>query len=131
MARVEKVSADTDLLDRAFRALADPGRRAMLHQLAGESCSVRRLAEPLPITLAAAVQHVQVLQDSGLITTRKVGRERTCTLRAPGLLLVEDWLQDRRSTWERRLERLGQVLDRRAGDEPSPEFGPGAQGFGR
>ena len=72
--------------------------------------SVSRLAEPLDITLAAVVQHLQVLEESGLVLTEKVGRVRTCRIEPVGLSLAAEWIADRRSTWERRLDRLGDLL---------------------
>ena len=72
--------------------------------------SVSRLAEPLDITLAAVVQHLQVLEESGLVQTEKVGRVRTCRIEPAGLSAAQKWLGDRRSTWERGLDRLGNLL---------------------
>ena len=72
--------------------------------------SVSRLAEPLNITLAAVVQHLQVLEESGLVQTEKVGRVRTCRIEPAGLDVAAEWIRDRRSMWERRLDRLGDLL---------------------
>ena len=72
--------------------------------------SVSRLAEPLNITLAAVVQHLQVLEECSLVQTEKVGRVRTCRIEPSGLAVVERWIGDRRSLWERRLDRLGELL---------------------
>jgi DNA-binding transcriptional ArsR family regulator len=100
-----------DPLDRVYSALADPSRRAMLERLAVGPASVSQLGEPLQMTLAAVVQHVQALEASGLIATAKTGRVRTCTLNADALNSAEQWLTERRAVWEQRLDRLGQVLD--------------------
>ena len=97
-------------IDRVFHALGDPTRRAIMEKLSAGPISVSRLAEPLNITLAAVVQHLQVLQESGLIQTEKSGRVRTCRIEPAGLSAAEQWIADRRSTWERRLDRLGDVL---------------------
>lgn len=97
-------------IDRVFRALGDPMRRAMVEKLSQGPISVSRLAEPLDITLAAVVQHLQVLEECGLVQTEKLGRIRTCSLAPDGLALVERWIADRRSIWERRLDRLGDLL---------------------
>lgn len=97
-------------LDQVFRALADPTRRAILERLSEEPISVSRLAEPLDITLAAVVQHLQVLEESGLVRTEKEGRVRTCRLEPAGLSVAERWIADRRTTWQRRLDRLGDFL---------------------
>jgi DNA-binding transcriptional ArsR family regulator len=98
-------------LDDTFRALSDPTRRELLDRLADGPASIGDLALSLPITLTAVMQHVQVLEVGGLVETRKRGRVRTCTLAGPGLRAAEQWLADRRILWERRLDRLGAVLD--------------------
>src|SRR5476651_492701 len=72
-------------IDRVFHALGDPTRRAILEKLSQGPISVSRLAEPLDITLAAVVQHLQVLEESGLVQTEKVGRVRTCRIEPAGL----------------------------------------------
>ena len=97
-------------IERIFHALGDPSRRAIVEKLSQGPISVSRLAEPLDITLAAVVQHLQVLEESGLVQTEKVGRVRTCRIEPAGLYVVEQWIGDRRSTWERRLDRLGDLL---------------------
>jgi DNA-binding transcriptional ArsR family regulator len=88
-------------LDRMFEALADPTRRAMVERLSRGPASVSELAAPLPMSLPAVVQHLQVLEQSGLITTRKVGRTRTCTIDTGTLSQVEKWINDRRTIGER------------------------------
>lgn len=97
-------------IDRVFHALGDPTRRAIVEKLSRGPASVSRLAEPLGITLAAVVQHLQVLETSGLVRTEKAGRVRTCRIETAGLSAVERWVTERRTTWERRLDRLGEVL---------------------
>jgi DNA-binding transcriptional ArsR family regulator len=97
-------------IGRIFHALGDPTRRAMMETLSQGPMSVSRLAEPLSITLAAVVQHLQVLEESGLVQTEKVGRVRTCRIEPAGLDAVEQWIDDRRSLWERRLDLLGDLL---------------------
>jgi DNA-binding transcriptional ArsR family regulator len=97
-------------VDRVFHALGDPTRRAIVEKLSEGPTSVSRLAKPLAITLAAVVQHLQVLEKSGLVHTRKVGRVRTCRIEPKGLTVAERWIGDRRSLWERRLNRLGNLL---------------------
>lgn len=98
-------------IDRIFHALGDPTRRAIVDRLSAGPISVSRLAEPLDITLAAVVQHLQVLEESGLVQTEKVGRVRTCHLEAAGLSAAEQWIADRRTIWDRRFDRLGDLLD--------------------
>src|ERR1700686_1307467 len=97
-------------IDRVFHALGDPSRRAIMEKLSEGPTSVSRLVEPLKITLAAVVQHLQVLEQSGLVQTEKVGRVRTCHIEPAGLSVVEQWIGDRRSMWERRFDRLGDLL---------------------
>src|SRR3954466_9991962 len=97
-------------LDRMFQALADPSRRAMLERLTVGPASVSELAAPLTMSLPAVVQHLQVLEASGLIRTEKIGRVRTCTLEPRGLRAAEAWLAGRRPRWEHRLDRLGELL---------------------
>jgi DNA-binding transcriptional ArsR family regulator len=97
-------------VDRVFHALGDPTRRAMIEKLSEGPVSVSKLAKPLDITLAAVVQHLQVLERSGLVRTEKVGRVRTCSVEPKGLTVVERWIADRRSLWESRFDRLGKLL---------------------
>jgi DNA-binding transcriptional ArsR family regulator len=97
-------------VDRVFHALGDPTRRAIVEKLSEGPISVSRLATPLGITLTAVSQHLQVLEESGLAHTEKIGRVRTCRLETAGFSVLEQWIRDRRSTWERRLDRLGDLL---------------------
>jgi DNA-binding transcriptional ArsR family regulator len=97
-------------IDRVFQALGDPSRRAIMEKLSLGPISVSRLAEPLNITLAAVVQHLQVLEESGLVQTEKVGRVRTCRIEPAGLSVAQQWIGDRRAMWERQLDRLGNLL---------------------
>ena len=98
-------------IDEVFRALADPTRRAILEHLDQGPASVSELAEPFDVSLAAVVQHVQVLERSRLITTRKQGRQRLCAVDPAAVKSPEQWLRSRRTRWERRLDRLEQHLD--------------------
>jgi len=97
-------------IDRVFHALGDPTRRAMMERLSAGPTSVSRLAEPLAITLAAVVQHLQVLEESGLVKTEKAGRVRTCQIEPSGLSAVQEWINARRSMLEQQLDRLGDLL---------------------
>jgi len=97
-------------VDRVFHALGDPTRRAIVEKLSEGPISVSRLAAPLDITLTAVSQHLQVLEESGLAHTEKTGRVRTCRIETAGFSVLEQWIRDRRSTWERRLDRLGDLL---------------------
>ncbi len=100
-------------LDRVFHALADPTRRAMIERLSRGPASVSELAEPMEMSLAAVVQHIQVLEASGLVRSRKAGRVRTCRIDAGRLAAAERWIGERRAQWERRLDRLGELLERK------------------
>lgn len=97
-------------LDRVFHALADPTRRAMVERLGRSPASVSELAQPATISLAAIVQHVQILEACGLVRTEKVGRTRTCRINAAALTAAERWLEARRNEWSGHLDRLGDFL---------------------
>jgi len=97
-------------LDRVFQALADPTRRSMLERLGSGPRSLGELAEPLPISLPAALQHLRVLEQAGLVVTRKCGRVRSCELRSDALVAADAWISARRAEWEQRLDRLGSHL---------------------
>ncbi len=96
-----------------------------MEQLSQGPASVTDLARPLAITLAAVVQHVQVLEQCGVVRTEKVGRVRTCRVDPAGLSVAERWIAERRSLWERRLDRLGEVLAE--GDRPEPREANGGK----
>jgi DNA-binding transcriptional ArsR family regulator len=104
---VKKAAID---IDRLFHALGDPTRRAILDRLTESPMSVSRLAEPLEITVTAVAQHLQILEEVGLVHTEKLGRVRTCRIEAAGFRALEQWIQDHRTAWERKLDRLGQFL---------------------
>ena len=108
-----------DPLDRVFQALADPSRRLMVERLSRGPASVSELARPFSMSLAAVVQHVQVLEACGLVRSEKVGRVRTCQIARATLRSAEHWIAERRSTWERRLDALGDYLDEHT-DPPQP-----------
>lgn len=95
---------------RVLDALGDSTRRAIVERLRQGPLSVSALAGPLQITLTAVGQHLQVLEESSLVHTEKIGRIRTCRLEPTGFLALHHWVQDHRSTWERGLDRLGELL---------------------
>lgn len=99
------------VLDLAFQALADPSRRAMVERLAQGPATVSELAKPLAMSLPAVMQHLAVLETSGLVKSQKVGRVRTCSIEPEALTQAEHWIAERRALWERRLDRLEQFLD--------------------
>jgi DNA-binding transcriptional ArsR family regulator len=98
-------------LDRTFAALADPARRAMVERLAQGPATVSELAKPLPMSLPAAMLHLKVLEDCGLVKSQKAGRVRTCRIEPQALSQAEMWVGERRQMWERNLDRLGAFLD--------------------
>lgn len=97
-------------LDLVFHALADPTRRLMVERLSRGPASVSALARPLAMSLPAVLQHLQVLEASGLVRSEKIGRVRTCRVEPKALRTMEDWIAGRRASWERRLDRLGEYL---------------------
>jgi DNA-binding transcriptional ArsR family regulator len=103
--------ADTEGLDQAFHALADPSRRLVVARLSRGPASVSELAEPLAMSLPAVVHHLDVLRKSGLVRSEKVGRVRTCRLEAAPLRSIEQWIGEHRAAWETSFDRLGDVLD--------------------
>lgn len=110
-------------MDRVFHALGDPARRAMIDRLSRGPASVSELARPFSMTLAAVVQHVQVLEQSGVIKTEKVGRVRTCRLEPRGLSAAERWISKRRASWQRRFDRLEEFLNETETEIPTPKKG--------
>lgn len=104
------------LLDRTFHALSDPTRRALVQRLSRGPASVSELAKPLAISLPAVMQHLQVLEGSGLVRSEKIGRVRTCSVEPKMLTLAEQWIAERRAQWERKLDRLADYLDATASE---------------
>jgi DNA-binding transcriptional ArsR family regulator len=98
-------------IDALFHALGDPKRRAILDRLCQGPVSVSRLAAPLGVTVTAVMQHLQILEESGLVHTVKLGRIRTCRIETAGFTALQQWLNDHRTLWERRLDSLGEFLD--------------------
>jgi len=109
--KTRKMTEKKANIDRVFQALGDATRRAMLERLSPGPMSVSRLAEPFNMSLAAVVQHLQVLEEAGLVKTEKVGRVRSCRVEASGLQAAEAWLRARRPEWDQKLDRLVEVLD--------------------
>lgn len=105
-------------LDQVFHALADPTRRAIVERLAAGAASVSQLAEPFDVTLSAIVQHVRALEECGVVRTSKVGRTRTVELDPNALSAAERWFAQHRERWERRLDRLGELLAEEDGEPP-------------
>ena len=97
-------------IDALFHALGDPSRRAILDRLSQGPFSVSELARPLEVTLTAVIQHLEILEESGLVFTEKIGRVRTCRIEPAGFDALEQWVRGHRTIWERRLDRLGDLL---------------------
>lgn len=98
-------------LDRVFRALTDPTRRAVLERLSTGPSPVTELARPFKMTLPSFSQHLDVLEKSGLVESSKVGRTRTYRLAPRPLRAAERWMEQQRGVWERRLDQLDRYLD--------------------
>ena len=98
-------------INRIFHALGDPTRRAIVDRLSEGPSSVSRLAGPLAITVTAVAQHLAVLEKSGLVRTEKVGRVRSCAIESAGFDALSQWVADHRTQWQRRFDRLGDVLE--------------------
>lgn len=98
-------------VDQLFHALGDPTRRAIVDRLCHGPVSVSELAKPLGITLTAVGQHLELLEACGLVVTEKAGRVRTCRMCSAGLDALERWVRDHRTEWERRMDRLGGLLE--------------------
>jgi DNA-binding transcriptional ArsR family regulator len=88
----------------------------IIERLSEGPISVSKLSQPLQITLAAVVQHLQILEESGLVRTEKIGRVRTCTIEPKGFSMLEQWIRDRRTTWELRFDSLDELLAEPEGD---------------
>jgi DNA-binding transcriptional ArsR family regulator len=97
-------------LDLVFQALADPSRRTMVERLSRGPASVSDLAQPFDMSLPAVMQHLQVLETSGLVRSEKSGRVRMCRIEPKALAAAEGWFTKRRATWERRFDRLETFL---------------------
>ena len=114
-------------VDRLFQALAVAPRRVMVERLSRGPATVSDLAKPFDMSLAAVVQHLQVLEAAGIIRSEKVGRVRTCSLQPQGLAPIEAWIAERRGVVERRFDRLGQLLAQMYQDsspDPKPKDKP-------
>ena len=114
------MSAARPALDETFRALADPTRRAVVQALGRGPASVSELARPFEMALPSFLQHLKVLEDSGLVSTAKTGRVRTCTLRPEPLAAAEDWLDAQRSLWTKRLDQFDAFVLHLKDTEESP-----------
>ncbi len=98
-------------IEGIFHALGDPMRRALLDRLSRGPMSVSHLAEPFDVTLTAIMQHLQILEENGLVHTEKQGRVRTCRIEPAGFDVLEQWIRDHRTQWERGFDRLAKLLE--------------------
>lgn len=114
-------------LDLVFQALADPTRRVIVERLTRGPTSVSELAKPLDMSLPAVFQHLQVLEASGLVRSEKIGRVRTCRIEPTALRTAEQWIADRRTQWERKLDRLAEYLGEHDDTEPTSKPGRGTK----
>jgi DNA-binding transcriptional ArsR family regulator len=105
-------------LNDVFQALADPTRRAVVDQLSNGPASVSELAAPFDMALPSFVQHLKMLEDCGLIRTKKKGRVRTCEMNPKALSEAEQWISDRREFWENRIDALETYLDNETKKKP-------------
>lgn len=99
-----------DHLTSTFAALADPTRRAILRHLMGGDATVTELAEPYQMSMAAISKHLKVLENAGLITRARAAQWRPCRIKAAPLKDVADWVENYRTAWEQRLDRLHNYL---------------------
>lgn len=104
-------------LDLMFSALADPARRAIVSRLARGPASVSALAKPLKMSLPAIAPHLKHLEASGLVTSRKVGRVRTCRIEPKRLAAAQGWIARQQALWEARFDRMDQFLLEQDGDD--------------
>ena len=112
--------AEADFLDRAFAALADPTRRAILARLALGEAGVTELAEPFQMSLPAVSKHLKVLERAGLITRNNQAQWRYCRLEAAPLKRVAEWVGGYKQFWDESYERLDEYLEdlqRKSGQE--------------
>jgi DNA-binding transcriptional ArsR family regulator len=100
------MSQPAESIDSVFRALADPTRRHVLERLSRSPASVSELAEPFDMALPSFVQHLKLLEESGLVRSEKSGRVRTYQIAPRRMKLAENWLVRQRTLWERRLDQL-------------------------
>lgn len=119
MLKYQRIAGEGEL-DLIFQALGDPTRRAIVQRLSTGPASVSQIAAPLPMSLPAVYQHLQVLEASGVIRSEKVGRVRTCHLELKMLNSAQTWIEARKAMWEKRLDRLETLLNSLPPEAPGP-----------
>ena len=110
---------ETQPLDRLFLALADPGRRGMVEQLSRGPATVKELAGPANMRLPSALKHLKVLEEGGMVASRKVGRTRTYAMRRDAFSAVNDWVSARETALNAAFDRLAQAIADMAEEEQS------------
>jgi DNA-binding transcriptional ArsR family regulator len=98
-------------LDQVFQALSDPTRRAVIQRLGTSPATVKELAEPFGMALPSFLKHIAVLENSGLISSEKTGRVRTCRIKPKQLSAAEGWIAEQRALWEGRTDRLADYAE--------------------
>jgi DNA-binding transcriptional ArsR family regulator len=114
---VKHMLNESSRLDLAFQAMADPTRRGMLARLSRAPASVSELARPLRMSLPAVMQHLQMLEASGLVRSEKKGRVRTCQIEPSALAAAESWIAEQRALWEGRLDRFETYVEQLKAEE--------------
>ena len=114
---LDPIGPEREAIDLVFQALADPSRRTMVERLSRGPASVSDLAQPLDMSLPAVMQHLQMLEASGLVRSEKKGRVRTCRLEPKALASAESWIAEQRALWEGRLDRLEDYLEKLQAEE--------------
>jgi DNA-binding transcriptional ArsR family regulator len=99
-------------LDRAFSALADPTRRAIVSRLCDGPKSVSELSEPFKLALPSLLKHLRALEQSGLISSEKTGRVRTCRIEPRALHATQAWIHQHIAAWDKRLDRMEAHIER-------------------
>lgn len=97
-------------INEIFHALGDPTRRSLFEKISEKPISPSQLVSPLDISLAAVMQHIQVLENCGLVSTEKVGRTRTCKINPAGIATLEEWLKTRKTFWMQKLDQLDELF---------------------
>ena len=103
-------------LDAIFHALSDPTRRAVVHRLGAGPATVSELSAPFDMALPSFMKHMRVLEETGLVSSSKSGRVRTCTLERDKLASAERWFEEQRALWSSRYDNLDKLLDQLQGD---------------
>lgn len=121
---MSQATLDENQLDRAFGALADPTRRAILARLSNGDAGVLDVAEPFPMSQPAITKHLRVLEEAGLISRHRQARRRMCHLEPQRLKQLSDWVGSYREFWEESFERLDELLEELQEPDGEASTGP-------